>query len=179
MKYPKCFLSVGIVAFGVILGAIFQEELFSAFLLELTGLVIMVPLTLIVALIALGFVLARRPIANLLSFSLVVCLSSIASLFCFMKTGCLINNWKVDAVDSYVARAVPVLDRIKHEEGLYPSKLPVHLLGEPPELLRNYGSYDANGSTFKFEYLNEPAEWAGGEGLIEFDSATRKWMDDR
>jgi hypothetical protein len=177
MKYPKSSLLVAITTFGVFLGVIFQEDLFSAFLFVLMGLGVMVPLTLIIGLVAFGFLLARRQIGKLLSFSLVVGFSSIFSLFCFMQTGSLLNKWKVDAVWTYVARAVPVLDRIKQEKGSYPSKLPVDLLGEEPELLRYYGDYTATPSTFRFEYVDEPAEWAGGEGLIEFDNVGRKWTD--
>lgn len=108
MKYPKSLLSLAIVTFGVILGACFQDELFSAYLFSLTGLGIIIPLTLIIGLVALGFVLARRRIGNLLRFSLVVGLSAIVSLFCFMNTGGLLNRWKINAVGTYVARAVPV-----------------------------------------------------------------------
>jgi len=177
MKYPKWFLSLAIVSFGLILGVSFQDELFMAYLLALTGLGIIIPLTLVIGLVALGFILARRRMGNLLSFSLVAGLSAIVSLFCFMKTGELINRWKVNDVDSYVARAVPVLDRIKHEQGAYPAKLPIDLLGEPPELLRYYGDYTATPTTFCFEYVDEPAGWAGGEGLIKFNSVGRKWTD--
>lgn len=174
-KYPKSFLSLAIITFGMILGVSFQDELFSAYSLTLQGLAIIVPLTLIIGLIALGFVLARRRVGHVLSFSLVVGFSSIVSLFCFVTTGGLINRWRVDAVCTYVARAVPVLDRIKHEQGSYPSKLPVDLLGEPPELLRNYGDYTATPYTFRFEYVDELAGWAGGEGVIVFDSVGREW----
>ncbi len=179
MKYLKHVLSLVIVSVGVIQGVILQNDLFGDYLWTLEGLAIFVPLSLLIGLVALGFVLARRRIGKILSYSLVISCSCVASLVVFEMTGGLIDRWKVDAVENYVARAVPLLDQIKQKEGAYPPELPVDRLGEPPELLRNYGSYDANGSTFKFEYLNEPAEWAGGEGLIEFDSATRKWMDDR
>jgi len=161
------------------LGVIFQNDLFGDYLWTLEGLAIFVPLTVVIALVALGFLWAKRQIGKILSYSLVVCCSCVASLVVFEMTGGLLDRWKVDAVVSYVARAVPVLDQIKQKEGSYPTRLPIDILGEPPELLQKYGSYDATGSTFRFEYVNEPAEWAGGEGAIDFNSTTRKWADDQ
>jgi hypothetical protein len=160
-------------------GVAFQYELFADFLFALEGLAIFVTLTLVIGLVALGFVLAKRRIGKILCYSLVVSCSCVASIVVFEMTGSLIDRWKVDAVISYVARAVPVLDQIKQKEGSYPSKLPVDILGEPPELLRDDGGYDSMGSTFNFEYVDEPAGWAGGEGALKFDSTTRKWINDR
>ena len=53
------------------------------------------------------------------------------------------------------------------------------VLGEPPTLLRDYGSYTSDGKSFRFEYINEPTEWAGGEGFLQFDSSDREWKDER
>jgi hypothetical protein len=81
-------------------------------------------------------------------------------------------------VEHYVSRAVPVLDGIKAKSGSYPKELPVGILGEPPALLRDFGSYTSDGKSFRFEYIDDPAEWAGGEGPIQFDSSTREWRDE-
>jgi hypothetical protein len=70
------------------------------------------------------------------------------------------------------------LDQIKLRQGAYPTNLPTDLLGEPPELLQNDGYYSATSSSFRFEYVDEPAGWAGDEGAIEFDSVNREWKDD-
>jgi hypothetical protein len=176
---PKISLSLIIISFGAVLGAIFQYELFLDFLWTLLGLAIFVPLTLVIGLVILAFVLAKRPVGKILSYSLAVSCSCVVSFVVFKATGDLINNWKVDAVVGYVARAVPVLDQLQKKNGVYPSELPVNLLGKPPELLRDDGDYSANGSNFRFEYIDEPAGWAGGEGFLEFDSKTRKWTEDR
>jgi hypothetical protein len=179
MKYAKVILSLVIVSTGAMLGVVFQYELFLDFLWTLQGLVVFVPLTMIIGLVVLSFGLAKRRIGKILSYSLVVSCSCVVSLVVFEMTGSLIDRWKVNAVVSYVARAVPVLDQIQQKDGSYPSKLPTNLLGEPPELLRNYGDYNATGSRFRFEYVDDPAGWAGGEGAIEFDSEARKWINDR
>jgi hypothetical protein len=186
MKYPKYVLSIVIVSIGAMLGVIFQNELFVAYLWTLAGLALFLPLTSILGVFAVVFGASKRRIGKgpsrigrSLNYSLVVSCSCVVSLVVFETTGDLINRWKVGAVESYVAHAVPVLDQIKQKEGSYPSTLPVDLLGEPPGLLQNYGDYTATGSTFRFEYVDEPAGWAGGEGAIEFDSEVRKWTDDR
>ncbi len=112
-------------------------------------------------------------------FSGLIGLSSIFSLILILATVCLINKWKIEAAEGYVSRAVPVLDQLKVQTGIYPSRLPTELIGEPPSLLRNYGSYTATSSSFCFEYVNEPAGWAGGEGALKFESSTRRWVADR
>jgi hypothetical protein len=94
-------------------------------------------------------------------------------------TGDLIDRWKIDAVDAYVTRAVPILDKMKNNSGAYPATLPVAVFGEPPSLLRDYGTYTAAKDTFRFEYVDEPAGWAGGEGALKFESSTRRWVIDR
>jgi len=67
------------------------------------------------------------------------------------------------------------LDQIKQKSGAYPAKLPTGILGEPPELLQYDGDYSATRSSFRFEYVDEPAEWAGGDGPLEFDNTNREW----
>ena len=138
-----------------------------------------VAFTLVIGIVALVVFVWKRRIGKFLGYSLVIGCSSIVSVNVFMETASRINQRKVDDVESYVAMAVPVLDRIKQKQGAYPTKLPTELLGEPPELLRDYGDYSATPSSFRFEYVDEPAEWAGGVGLIEFNNTNREWSCDR
>lgn len=170
------FLTV-LLGLAVFLGLRFENELFAAYLYTLEGLFFCFPVALVLGLIAVGFKWAKRPIGTILSYSLLVSSSCVVALVAFDATGNAINRWKVDAVEAYVARAVPVLDQIKQKDGTYPSKLPTDVLGEPPELLRLYGDYKATGPTFRFEYEDEPAGWAGGEGDLIFNSSSRKWRD--
>lgn len=157
------------------MGLMSQDDLFGAYLLWLGSLWILIRLTLVLGLVALGMLLWKRRIGKFLSYSLVISCSSMVSAFVFLGTGICINRCEVDAVESYVARAVPVLDQIKLKSGAYPAKLPTGILGERPELLRDDGDYSATRSTFRFEYIDEPAEWAGGNGPLEFDSTNRVW----
>lgn len=179
LKYPKCLLSSAILLTGFVMGWVLQDGLFGNFFLWLGGLLILIPLTLLLGLVALGAFSWKRRIGKFLSYSLAIGCSSIVSVNIFMFTGSWFNSCKVDAVESYVARAVPVLDQIKQKEGAYPAKLPTDILGEPPELLRDYGDYSATRSSFCFEYVDEPAEWAGGAGAIKFDNVDREWECDR
>jgi hypothetical protein len=178
LRYPKCLLSAAIVNFGLMMGVARQNELFDNYLLWMGGSFLSEVFTLVVGLIALVVFIWKRRIGKIISYGLVIGLSSIVSVNVFMETGAWINRWKVDAVESYVARAVPVLDQIKLRQGAYPTNLPTDLLGEPPELLQNDGYYSATSSSFRFEYVDEPAGWAGDEGAIEFDSVNREWKDD-
>lgn len=179
LKYPKCLVSTAIILFGLVMGIVKRNDLFADFLLSGLLLFILVPLTLLLGLIALGVFLWKRRIGKFLNYGLVIGCSSIVSVKAFQETGDWINRWKVNAVESYVARAVPVLDQIKQKEGAYPTNLPINLLGEPPELLKYNGDYSATTSSFRFEYVDEPAEWAGGAGAIEFDNLNREWLPDR
>jgi hypothetical protein len=179
MKYVMLLLAFVIIAIGAIFGVAFRNDLFGAYLFALSGLAVAVPATVILGLVVLGLVLAKRRPWKAVSYGLVISASCIVALYVFMETGSEINRWKVDAVDRYVARAVPVLDDIKQKNGSYPSKLPIDVLGELPELLRDYGDYSSTGATFRFEYVDEPAGWAGDGGAIEFDSSTRTWGYDR
>ena len=178
LKYPKCVLSVAILLFGFVMGVVKRNDLFGDFLLYEGGLWILVFLTSLLGLVALGVFLWKRRIGKFFSYSLTIGCASIVSINVFMETGSWINRWKVDAVESYVARAAPILDQIKQKEGAYPTNLPVDILGEPPELLRDDGYYSATQSSFRFEYVDEPAGWAGGEGALEFDNVNREWKDD-
>jgi hypothetical protein len=177
LKYPKCSLSVAILLAGLCLGVVMQNDLFGNFFLWVGGLAISIGLTSILGLVALGIFLWKRRIGNFLSYGLVIGCSSIVSIHLFYETGVWLNRCKVDAVESYVTRAVPILDRIKQEKGAYPTNLPTELLGEPPQLLRNDGYYSATASSFCFGYVDEPAGWAGSVAL-EFDNTNREWRDD-
>jgi hypothetical protein len=130
MKYEMLLLSVVVIAIGAIFGVAFRDDLFGAYLFALSGLAVAVPATVILGLVVLGLVLAKRRPWKAVSYSLVVSASFVVAFYVFMEAGSTINRWKVDAVDRYVARAVPVLDGIKHKNGSYPSKLPTDVLGE-------------------------------------------------
>jgi len=178
LKYPKCLLSVAILLAGLFIGVVMQNDLFGNFFLWVGGLAISIGLTLLLGFVALGVFLWKRRIGNFFKYSLVIGCSSIISIHLFFETGVWLNRWKVDAVESYVTRAVPILDQIKQKEGAYPTNLPTGLLGEPPELLRDDGYYSATKSSFCFEYVDEPVGWAGGEGALEFDNINREWRED-
>jgi hypothetical protein len=177
LKYPKCTLSAAILLTGLLMGVALQNELFSNYLLWLVGLLILIPLMSLLGLVTLGIFLWKRRIGKFLSYSLAISCSSIVSINIFMETGNWLNCWKVNDVENYVARAVAILDQIKQKEGTYPTNLPTNLLGEPPELLRDYGNYSATKSSFCFEYLDEPAGWAG-DSPFEFDSTNREWKNE-
>jgi len=178
-KHSLLALFISIVFVGILLGAALQNALFMDFLVVMQSLVILTPLTLLLGLIASVCFIARRSVGIYLKYSLVVSLALLLSLVSLFGTACLINRWKVDAVESYVLRAATILDRIKAETRAYPETLPINIIGEPPSLLRDYGDYTATKDTFCFEYIDEPAGWAGGEGLLKFDSSTRKWVVDQ
>lgn len=178
LKYPKCILSAAIVLLGLVMGVVKQNDLFADFLLYVGLIFFSSAFTIVFGLIALGIFLWKRRVGKFLSYSLTIGCSSIISVKLFMETGAWLNRCKVDAVESYVARAVPILDQIKQQRGAYPTNLPVDLLGEPPELLRDDGYYSATSSSFQFEYVDEPAGWAGGEGALEFDNINRVWRED-
>ena len=177
-KYPKCSLSIAILLVGLFVGVVKQNDLFGNYLIWLGGLWLLDRLMLFFFLVALGVFLWKRRVGKFLKYGLVIGCSSIISIQIFFHMGIWINRSKVNAVESYVARAAPILDQIKEKEGAYPTNLPIELLGEPPELLRDDGYYSATASSFCFEYVDEPAEWAGGEGALRFDNTNREWRDD-
>ena len=162
LKYPKCLLSAAIVMAGLFIGIVAEDDLFADFLFWIEANFFLVAFTLIVGLVALLIFLWKRRIGKFFSFGLVIGCSSIVSVNVFMGTGVWINRWKVDAVESYVANAVPILDQIKQKQGAYPTNLPTELLGEPPELLRDYGDYSATPSSFRFEYEERACRVGGG-----------------
>ena len=88
--------------------------------------------------------------------------------------GHLTNQYEVAAVHAYVAKAVPVLEKIKDVEGAYPKTLPVSQVGTPPILLRTnagYG-YGSDGKKFSFSYSDPTDMLDEGD---QFDSTTQKW----
>ncbi len=175
LKYPKCLLSAAIVMGGVVMGIVYRNDLWDDTWEGLISLQFLVPITLIFSLTALVVFVWKRRIGKLLKHSLAIGWSLVLSIILFVETGGWINQYKVNAVEEYVARAVPILDQIKEKQGAYPDKLPTGILGEPPELLRDYGRYTATRSSFYIEYIDEPAESAISGGPNEFDSDTRKW----
>jgi hypothetical protein len=178
LNYPKCLLSAAIIMVGLVMGVARQDDLFADFLFWMGGNFFSVAFTVVIGLVAVVVFVWKRRIGKFLSYSLVIGCSTFVSVNVFMETGGWINRWKIDAVESYVARAVPILDQIKQKEGAYPTNLPTDVLGEPPELLRDDGCYSATPSSFRFEYVDEPAGWAGDGGALEFDSASREWRYD-
>jgi hypothetical protein len=178
-KYSLSALSISTVLIGILLGVVLQNALFMDLVVVMESLAILTPLTLLLGLIASVCFLANRSVGIFLKYSLAGGLALILSLACLLGTACLINDWKVAAVQSYVLRAASILDRIKAETRAYPGTLPINIIGRPPSLLRDYGDYSATKDTFCFEYIDEPAGWAGGEGFLKFDSSTRKWVEDR
>jgi hypothetical protein len=177
---PKAqsLLSLALIIFllGGLWGVFMQEELFRSFLLVLAGLTLFViPYFIGIAVFASIAWLSGRKMGRGFGLVLVTGAACAGSLIFSGIVGGQINAWKIAAVRGYVARALPVLDEIQAQKGSYPTTLPVSLLGEPPELLKNYGDYSSNGSSFQFEYLDEPAGWAGGRDLYQFDDSTRKW----
>lgn len=171
--------SAVILAFAVFAGILCQSELFSNYLSVLTGFAILVPLLFGLALIAAVRWFTGRKIWRWLGSAVVIVSVSTASLFIFEEVQSFVHRRKDGAVYRYVASAVPILDKIKSQTGHFPSTLPVSLLGEPPELLKNFGSYWSDGNEFRFEYIDEPAGWAGGPGAEEFESSDRRWKYDR
>lgn len=169
---------VGTVILGLIAGILFQDDIWKTCYVAVVYLVVGIPFLIIVAILMLIYPKKLR--FGSWSRHLVLVISAL-SLFAvtMVISMCLINRWKIGAVEAYVVRAVPVLDRIKAQTGGYPSRLPVKIIGEPPSLLRDYGTYTATATVFCFEYVNEPAGWAGGEGALKFDSSTRRWSADR
>ncbi len=171
--------SAVILTLGAFMGILCNTELFSNFLNALAGLALLVPLLFVLAAIAAVQWFKRRRVGRWLGSTIVIASVSIASIFIFVAVNSFVERRKNDAVYRYVARAVPILDGIKSQTGYFPSTLPVSLIGEPPEFLKNHGGYKSNGNEFLFEYLDEPAGWAGGPGLQEFESSDRKWKYDR
>ena len=179
MKYLKIALATVILLVGLLLGLLLQDELFGHFLAALAALVILVPLSALLIVAVLVHRKMKRKVGQVLSFATTIAGSSVLAVFVFQATNGRMDAWKNHAVKAYVARAVPILDGYKARHGAYPISLPVSLLGEPPELLQKFGDYSSDGKEFHFEYIDEPAGWAGGEGFLEFTSSERKWIDER
>ena len=175
----RLWLTLAILLLGVVIGFILQDELYSNTLLALAALTLSIPYVLVITIFAITVRLLKIKVGMWLGFAVVAGYASLGSIFLFLFVGSELNSWEVDSTLSYVARAVPVLDKMKAQDGSYPRSLPVSELGEPPYLLKNYGNYSSNGSGFRFEYEDEPASWAGGEGPVVFDSSDREWEEDR
>jgi hypothetical protein len=178
MKRHEVILVIGIMISGLVAGIIFQDNIGGVLHLAIDTLVIIVPFV-VTGIVGILRIFSRKRLRIIIRYSILIGSSSILSVIIVIATVWLINKWKIDAVEAYVLRAVPILDQIKAQSGTYPSQLPTELIGKPPVLLRYYGSYTATSASFCFEYINEPAGWAGGEGALRFESSTRKWVVDR
>ena len=179
MKSPKIILATLIVLIGLLLGLLLQDGLFLNRVVSMQVLMILTPL---LALLIVGVVIRRtfwRKVGDWLSYAITIVGSSVLAAIAFRVTNDSMDVWKNKAVVAYVARAVPILDEIKDQKGAYPTTIPIATLGEPPELLRKYGSYSSDGNGYRFEYIDEPDGWAGGIGFLEFNSTERRWINDR
>ena len=179
MKRPEFALGIIIVLVGGLMGICMQAELFRNFIYAATALFYLTPFVLLIGLIVLVKRLMKRVIGRVLTVIAVLSCSVFAAIIVFYFAQRGIDDWKNTAVRSYVSRAAPILDSIKKRDGAYPSKLPLSELGEPPSLLRDFGEYSSDGYQYYFEYVDDPAGWAGGEGALRFNSSDGKWMNDR
>jgi hypothetical protein len=174
----KFSLTIIILLLGAVMGVLFQETLFFNFLLAQGGLeYFVIPYFFFLSAYTLIKRFFGKKVGSSFGLGALVGCACAASIFLFLGVGLGIIVWKNSATRSYVDRAVPVLDEIKAQKGAYPLTLPVSLLGEPPSLLRNFGEYSSDGNEFRFEYVDNPAGWAGGSDDYEFDSSTRHWTN--
>lgn len=173
--HSKFSLILIILWLGALMGGLFQESLFQNFLLAVDGLAFVSAFLFLVAVFALAKWLRGQKIDIGLRLAALIGFAVAASILLFLGVGRGINAWEIASVHSYVAHAVPILDELKARGGAYPSTLPVSSLGAPPTLLRRFGEYTSNGTEFRFEYVNDPAGWAGGRDDYAFDSSTRQW----
>jgi len=180
MNRCKLILVAIFLMLGLVAGIILQNSLFAAFCVVSAALAILIPFVLVIGAIAVfQMIIHNHRFKKTIRYLLLIGCSSILSLVVLLATGGSINRWKIKAVESYVSHAVLILDQIKAKTGVYPPELPINVIGEPPSLLRYYGSYYATPESFCFEYIDEPAGWAGGEGFLKFESSRREWTDDR
>jgi hypothetical protein len=152
-----------------------QGDYFGTYLYSLA---ILVPLSLGFGLLTLIRYLAGRSVWKWLKGAIAVGGAVILLIFLILAGNSMEDRLENHAVRSYVARAVPILDQIKSRTGSYPSRLPA-VLGEPPALLKDYGDYSSDGKSYRFEYVDEPAGWAGGNGYLGFESSDKRWKYDR
>ena len=179
MRRCEKHLALVMLISGVLAGFVFQNNLGFILSTIVDILVILLPLVTFAVLLSVSRVVSQRCMRQMVSYSAKMGSFFILSLFLVIAVAWLMDRWKVDAVETYVLHAVPVLEQIKAQSGKYPSQLPTKLIGKPPFLLRYYGSYTATSDSFCFEYINEPAGWAGGEGALKFESFTRRWVAER
>ena len=178
MKYPRSILATLIILTGLLLGLLLQDDLFYHRVISVCALMILIPLLVLLFGGVLANRMLKRKVGKVLRYAITIVGSSILAVVVFGVTSDSLDAWKNKAVAAYVGCAVPILDDYKASHGTYPTTLPISMLGEPPELLRKYGSYSSDGSEYRFEYIDEPAGWAGGAGMSEFTSTQRKWADE-
>ena len=180
VTHSKFCLGLIILILGASMGVFFRDHLYRNFTIMIDGLTYFIfPYFLLMVMFALFRWISGRNVGTGFRIAAVIGGACAFSLVLSMIVGARINAWRMAEVRSYVARAAPVLEEIKAREGAYPSTLPVSSLGEPPLLLRSFGDYSSDGSGYRFEYLDEPAGWAGGRNdFYTFDSLTRQWTND-
>jgi len=171
----KSYMVMVLLLEGIASGILFETS-FDHLLILLAGVVIILPLALMAGLLwAFWGGFEDRESGRKLKFSGLIWISFVFALGLFWGVGSGMNEWKIAAVRSYGERAVPVLEEIKHRDGVYPSKLPVSELGRPPTLL----NYESDGTTFTISYIN-PADMFGiGSKLTSKDHhwTGSGWLD--
>jgi hypothetical protein len=156
-----------------------QGDFFRDYLFSIACLIVLVPLLLGLCVMGLVRRCTGRRVWEWLKAAIGLGCAAILLILFIYGSECLEDRWENNAVRDYVARATPVLDKIKSQTGSYPSSLPVLALGEPPDLLKMYGGYSSDGQHFRFEYVDDPAGWAGADGALIFESSDRRWKYDR
>lgn len=99
------------------------------------------------------------------------------ALAIFLGTGLgsyiLKDQWEIETAESYVSRALPILEQIKTQSNQYPLSLSETNLGRPPRLMRKLPDhYSSDGQTFTFRYAD--TSWAMTSSH-SFSSTERKW----
>jgi hypothetical protein len=150
------FVSCGIiVAIGVVLAVTYQGEFTQLTLMKAGAVYFLAPS--LVVLVAWGLVtlLRRRNPTPIWRAAFVWVVFAVGMGLSFAM-GYAINQWKIEAAKSFVLRAIPVLDKMVHDEGAVPASLPASL-GKPPILLQYCGRWQGD-KNFSFTY-SDPSEF--------------------
>lgn len=89
-----------------------------------------------------------------------------------MAVGDAVNRYQIHAAESYVEKALPVLDAFHQKHNRYPETLDEAGLDTPPKLLRKGGGYNGTTHTFRIAY-EDPAKLFGGKELVGDDRVWR------
>jgi hypothetical protein len=116
MRKRDLILVTGIIMLGVVAGILLQNSIWQTIYIAMIFLIIgMLFLLISGVLVAVCWRNLRfRSWSRHLALIVPALILSVAML---VVTLCLINRWKIEAVEAYVMRAVPVLDRIKAQSG--------------------------------------------------------------